>query len=146
MAAVFVGTHFPKLDEKGRLFLPAKFREQLAGGLVMTKGQDRCLYVFADEQFAVFGERIQQASLSAKAVRDYVRVFFAGASFEVPDKQGRVTLPTALREYAGLDRDIAVIGASNHVEIWDAPAWQAFLATSEQSFADLSEEVLPGLF
>lgn len=143
---MFVGTYFPRLDEKGRLFLPARFREQLAGGLVMTKGQDRCLYVYSGEEFAAFAERVRQASLSSKPARDYVRVLFAGASAEVPDKQGRVSLPAALRQYAGLDRDCAVIGASNHVEIWDAEAWHAFLAASEQSFADISEEVLPGLF
>lgn len=143
---MFVGTYFPRLDEKGRLFLPAKFREQLAGGLVMTKGQDRCLFVYTEDEFAAFAERVRQASMSAKPVRDYVRVMFAGANADAPDKQGRVTLPQALREYAGLERDCAVIGASNHVEIWDASAWNAFLAASEQSFADISEEVLPGLF
>lgn len=143
---MFVGTYTPRLDEKGRLFLPAKFREQLAGGLVMTKGQDRCLYVFAEADFATYADRIREAPLSAKAARDYVRVFFAGASSEVPDKQGRISVPPALRQYAGLDRDCAVIGASTHVEIWDATAWSSYLAASEQSFADIREEVLPGLF
>lgn len=143
---MFVGTYFPRLDDKGRLFLPAKFREQLAGGLVMTKGQERCLFVYPEDEFTAFAERVRQASMSSKPVRDYVRILFAGASAESPDKQGRVTLPLALRSYAGLDRDCAVIGASNHVEIWDAAAWNAFLAAGEQSFADISEEVLPGLF
>ncbi len=143
---MFLGTHTPRLDEKGRLFLPARFREQLAGGLVMTKGQERCLYVFAEADFAALHDRIRQAPLSAKAVRDYARVFFAGASAEVPDKQGRINIPSALRQYAGLSRDCAVIGASSHVEIWDATAWEAYLGTSEQTFADLSEEVLPGVF
>lgn len=143
---MFVGTYLPRLDDKGRLFLPARFREQLAGGLVMTKGQDRCLYVFSEPDFSAYADRIREAPLSAKAARDYVRVFFAGASADVPDKQGRITVPPPLRQYAGLDRDCAVIGASSHVEIWDAAAWTTYLAASEQSFADIREEVLPGLF
>jgi MraZ protein len=143
---VFLGTYTPRLDEKGRLFLPAKFRDDLAEGLVMTKGQERCLYVFAEADFAAYADKIRQAPLSAKAVRDYARVFFASAEHEVPDRQGRVTVPPALRQYAALTRDCAVIGASNHVEIWDADAWERYLSASEQAFAEIEEEVLPGLF
>lgn len=143
---MFLGTYTPRLDDKGRLFLPARFREALAGGLVITKGQERCLYVFAESDFSAYADRIREAPLSAKAVRDYARVFFAGAQHEVPDKQGRVGVPAHLRAYAGLTRDCAVIGASSHVEIWDAAAWESYLAASEQSFAEITEEVLPGIF
>ena len=143
---MFLGTYTPRLDEKGRLFLPARFREAFAGGLVITKGQERCLYVFAEPDFAAFADRIRAAPLSAKAVRDYARVFFAGAQHEVPDKQGRIGVPPHLRAYAGLTRDCAVIGASSHVEIWDAAAWESYTAQQEPAFAELSEEVLPGFF
>jgi MraZ protein len=78
-------------------------------------------------------------------VRAYSRVFFASASDEVPDKQGRITIPSALRSYAGLDRDCAVIGANTRLEIWDAQAWETYLEQEEQQFSDLSEEVLPGV-
>jgi MraZ protein len=142
---LFLGTHAPRLDEKGRLFLPAKFREALAGGLVITKGQERCLYVWPVGEFARITEQMRNAPVTNKPTRDYMRVFFAGASDEVPDKQGRVTVPPALREYAGLRRECVVIGASNRVEIWDAEAWNAYLQQQEQAFSELSEEVLPGL-
>lgn len=145
-AAVFLGTYHPRLDEKGRLFLPAKFRDQLAEGLVMTKGHERCLYVFTVAEFERHAEAIRTAPLSARAVRDYSRVFFAGASNEVPDRQGRVNIPVSLRDYARLTRDCAAVGASNHVEIWDAAAWATYLASSEQAFNDMTEEVLPGVF
>jgi MraZ protein len=144
-ANLFLGTHAPRLDDKGRLFLPAKFRDALSGGLVITKGQERCLYVWPVEEFARITEQMRNAPVTSKAARDYMRVFFAGASDEVPDRQGRITVPQALREYAGLTRDCVVIGASTRVEIWDAAAWNAYLAAQEQAFADLSEEVLPGL-
>jgi len=142
---VFLGTYSPRLDDKGRLFLPAKFRDELAEGLVMTKGQERCLYVFSSVEFARFTDRLREAPLTAKGARDYSRVFFASAHDDTPDKQGRVTVPPQLREYAGLDRDCVVIGANTRVEIWDASAWADYLAGQEEQFASLSEEVLPGI-
>jgi MraZ protein len=143
---MFLGTYSPRLDEKGRLFLPAKFRDELAGGLVITKGQERCLYVFSAPEFARLTERLREAPLTAKGARDYSRVFFASAHDDVPDKQGRVTVPPSLREYAGLTRDCTVIGANTRVEIWDSAAWQDYLAGQEEQFSTLSEEVLPGVF
>jgi MraZ protein len=145
VVAVFLGTHTPRLDDKGRLILPAKFRDELAEGLVVTKGQERCLYVWPVAEFARITDRMRQAPVTSKSARDYMRVLFAGASDEVPDKQGRVTIPPALREYAGLERDCVVIGANARVEIWDAGAWERYLAEQEQAFSELSEEVLPGV-
>jgi MraZ protein len=142
---VFLGTHNPKLDEKGRLFLPAKFRDRLADGLVVTRGQERCLYVFPMDEFVRLANQMQQAPTTSKAARDYMRVFLSGASDEVPDKQGRVTIPAALRDYAGLSKDCTVIGTGARVEVWDTAAWNAYLESTEQAFADQSEEVIPGL-
>lgn len=142
---MFLGTHHPKLDDKGRLFLPARFREPLQGGLVITKGQERCLYVFPREDFLAYARQLQAAPLSSKGARDYVRVLLSGASDELPDRQGRVTVPATLREYAGLQKDCVVIGAGARVEIWDAARWADYLEPSEGAYADLSEEVLPGL-
>ena len=142
---MFLGTHSPRLDEKGRLFLPAKYREDLADGVVITKGQERCLYVFPSAEFERITEALRTAPVTAKAVRDYSRVFFASASDDVPDKQGRVTIPQALRDYAGLQRDCVVIGANTRLEIWAGAAWEAYLAGQEDAFSAASEEVLPGI-
>lgn len=142
---MFLGTHSPRLDDKGRLFLPAKYRDELSGGLVITKGQERCLYVFGMDEFQRITEALRTAPVTAKAVRDYSRVFFASASDEVPDKQGRITIPPALRTYAGLERDCVVAGANTRLEIWDAAAWESYLNDQEQKFSDMSEEVLPGV-
>ena len=133
---MFLGTHTPRLDEKGRLFLPAKYREELAGGLVITKGQERCLYVFPVAEFGRITEALRSAPVTAKAVRDYSRVFFASASDEIPDKQGRITIPPGLRDYAALTRDCAVIGANTRLEIWDSAAWESYLAEQEDAFSD----------
>ena len=142
---MFLGTHTPRLDQKGRLFLPAKYRDELSGGLVITKGQERCLYVFPTAEFSRITDALRSAPVTAKAVRDYSRVLFASASDESCDKQGRVTVPPNLRRYAGLDRDCVVIGANTRLEIWDAAAWSEYEAEQEQVFSQLSEEVLPGV-
>jgi MraZ protein len=142
---MFLGTYAPRLDDKSRLVLPAKFRDQFADGLVITKGQERCLCVWPLEGFRTLTEDLRKAPLTSKAARDYMRVLFAGAHDEVPDRQGRVTLPPHLREYAGLRRDCAVIGANTRVEVWDATAWERYLAGQEDAFSALSQEVPPGL-
>jgi MraZ protein len=142
---VFLGTHTPRLDDKGRLILPAKYREELSEGLVLTKGQERCLYVFPESEFGRITEALRTAPVTSKAVRDYSRVFFASASDEIPDKQGRITIPPALREYAALQRECVVIGANTRLEIWDATAWETYLGQQEGAFSEASEEVLPGV-
>jgi MraZ protein len=142
---VFLGTHTPRLDDKGRLALPARFRSELEGGLVICKGQDRCLYVFPVAEFARVTDALRSAPVTDRRVRDYSRVLFASASNEVPDGQGRITVPPSLREYAALSKDCVVIGANTRVEVWDATAWQAYLGNTEQAFAEVAEEVLPGL-
>ena len=115
----FLGTYTPRLDEKGRLILPARFRAPLAGGLVITRGQERCLFVFTTQEFRRMHERMRHAPVTSRDARDYQRVFLSGAHDEIPDKQGRLTVPLILRSYAGLDRDVAVIGAGSRVEVWD---------------------------
>ncbi|MCC3283695.1 MULTISPECIES: division/cell wall cluster transcriptional repressor MraZ [Arthrobacter] len=141
---MFLGTHSPRLDEKGRLILPAKFRDELADGLVLTRGQERCIYVFSQKEFEKVHEQMRQAPLSSRQARDYIRVFLSGASDEVPDKQGRVTIPPALRSYAGLGRELAVIGAGTRAEIWDAAAWQEYLEEKENAFSETDEDAFPG--
>ena len=142
---MFLGTHAPRLDDKGRLVLPAKFREQLAAGLVLTKGQDRSIVVWPAAEFAAYSERLNEASRSDARVRAYLRVLFSGASDEIPDRQGRITLPPALREYAGLDRDVIVVGNGTTAEIWDSSAWETYLSNQEDDFSGMDEEVVPGV-
>ena len=141
---MFLGTHTPRLDEKNRVILPAKFRDELSMGLVITKGQDRCLVVWTEAGFATYAEQLRAGSQTSERVRAYTRVLFASAHDDVPDKQGRITIPPTLREYAGLTRDCVVVGADTRIEIWDAQAWETYLAGTEQSFVDLDGEVIAG--
>ncbi|MEY4994034.1 MAG: hypothetical protein RIS82_1156 [Actinomycetota bacterium] len=143
---MLLGTHSPKLDDKGRIILPAKFREELQGGLVVTRGQENCLYVFSAAEFAQVHDKIRQAPVTSIEARNYLRVFLSGASDELPDKQGRVTIPANLRQYAGLEKDLVVIGVGSRAEIWNASAWSEYLAQQESAFANVAQEVIPGLF
>lgn len=143
---MFLGTYAPKLDDKGRIILPAKFWDELEAGIVVTRGQEHCLVVYSTQDFSELLEKIRQAPLTSKKSRDYRRMFLSGAHSEVPDKQRRVTIPATLRAYAGLDRELTVIGAGNHAEIWDASAWNSYYSEQEESFSEITEEVIPGLF
>ena len=142
---MFLGTYTPKLDDKGRLILPARFREALEAGLVVTRTQERALAVYPKETFEALIAPISAAPSTVKQVRDYQRMLTAGASFEVPDRQGRITIPPILRSYAGLDRDVVVIGAMNRAEIWDSELWNQYSAEQESGFSELDEEFMSQL-
>ena len=143
---MLLGTHTPKLDDKGRIILPAKFRDELADGVVITRGQERCLYVFSAKEFQDVHDKVRKAPVTSEEARRYLRVFLSGASDETPDKQGRVLVPALLREYADLTKELVIIGVGSRAEIWDAAAWQTYLSSNEETFASQAQEVIPGLF
>ena len=140
-----LGTHTPKLDDKGRIILPAKFRDELSAGVVVTRGQERCLYVFSKSEFESVHEKIRQAPVTSEEARKYLRLFLSGAADDTPDKQGRVLVPQLLRDYAGLTKELVIIGVGSRAEIWDAGSWQEYLSSNEEKFATQAEEVIPGL-
>ncbi|MCL1900316.1 MAG: division/cell wall cluster transcriptional repressor MraZ [Promicromonosporaceae bacterium] len=144
-AGLLLGSYTPKLDEKGRLILPAKFRPRLASGLVMTRGQERCLFLMPMDEFSRMYEQVRQAPVTSRQTRDYLRVLLSGASDEVPDKQGRISIPPVLRAYAGLNKEVAVIGTGTRVEIWDLAAWNDYLAEQEAAYSDISEQIFPDI-
>lgn len=141
-----LGSHTLKLDDKGRFIIPAKLREQFAAGLVITKGQENCLYVFSIDEFNAQYEKLRQAPLSNANSREYLRVFLAGASQDQPDKQSRVNIPASLRAWAKLDKDLVINGAGNHAEIWNLANWIAYEQKAAENFSNIQEEVIPGLF
>ena len=122
---MFLGTYTPKLDDKGRLTLPAKFRDELRGGLMITKGQDHCLYVFTRETFAEMARKVASAPLTSESARAFQRNLFSGTDEQNPDAQGRIAIIPELRRYAGLTKDCVVLGAFTRAEIWDAQALAA---------------------
>lgn len=141
---MFSGTYTPKLDDKGRLFLPAKFREAMGDGLVITRGQDRSIDMRTKADFELFATKFQNASQTDARLRAYGRMLFALASEQTPDKQGRFMVTPELRQYAGLEKDCVVIGIYDRIEIWEPKAWAEYTASQEAAFSDVQEEIFPG--
>lgn len=142
---MFFGTHPLRMDEKGRVALPARFRERLAEGLVMTRGQENCVSVFSLPDFTQRSLALSQVPNTGPRMRDYQRLLYSAADDPVPDKQGRVVVNLELRRYAGLERDCVAVGSNTHFEIWDSEAWRRFLDDREPLFARMDSEVVPGL-
>lgn len=144
---MLLGAHTLKLDEKSRIIVPAKYRDTFAGGLVMTLGNDRCIAVYSDSEFEKLHLRMEERAptLDDKG-RAYYRMFLGSASQEIPDKQSRVTIPSALREHAGLERDLVFVGAGTRAEIWDAARWADYSSGAAADFAKADVEVIRGLF
>jgi MraZ protein len=117
---MFLGEHQHSLDAKGRVILPARFREQLEEGAVMARALDGCLAVYPASEFDRVARKLRDARERGARERQAARAFFSGAVEITPDKQGRVAIPPQLREYAGLERDVIVAGSFDHIEIWDA--------------------------
>ncbi len=136
---MFLGEYQHSLDGKGRVVLPSKFRDDLAGGCVITKGQERCLYVFPLDRWQDEMERVMRLPRTNRKARNFSRTFFAGASDQKPDKQGRIMIPPGLREYGGLEKDVTVVGVADRVEIWDSAQWLQVSAEADESYADIEE-------
>ena len=139
----FMGTYTPKLDEKGRLILPAKFRDRLSEGLVVTQGQEKCLDVFPSDVFMEEADRARAKGMTSRSGRDQIRMLFSSAEEVVPDKQGRIPIAVPLREYAAISRDVIVIGAMDRVEIWEPSRWRDYNAAAQETFAALDEDGAP---
>lgn len=123
---MLLGEYQHTIDAKGRVILPAKFREELAESCVATKGLEKCLFVYPHQEWTVIEEKLKQLPLAKAEARAFVRFFFSGAAELDCDKQGRVLIPANLREYASLNKDIVVIGVLNRIEIWDKAAWEDY--------------------
>lgn len=122
---MFIGEYNHTIDAKGRLIVPAKFREKLGEEFVVTKGLDGCLFVYPNEEWRAIEEKFRTTPLTTKDARKFSRFFFAGAASCEVDKQGRILLPSVLREFAGLEKDVVLAGVLNRVEIWSKERWSA---------------------
>jgi MraZ protein len=120
---MFLGTHQHSLDSKGRVILPASFRDELEEGAYITTSLDGCLAVWAPEEFKRVAEDLMEKARRGERERNVVRAFAAGAAQATPDRQGRITIPANLREFAGLEREVVVTGVINRIEIWDSQRW-----------------------
>jgi MraZ protein len=138
---VLLGEHEHALDDKNRLTLPAKLREQLGERVVVSRGLDGCLYVYSQPEWARLAERVGSLDPFSREARTMQRWFFASGSDAELDKQGRMVIPAALLKIAGIGRDVTVTGVYDHLEIWDRAAWREQQQTVEGSAEDVAERL-----
>lgn len=138
---MLLGEFMHTVDAKGRVFLPAKWRAELSEEVVVTAGQERCLFVMTGSRFEERALQLEQHSSDRKANRDYNRLFFSSASEEAIDKSGRMSIPAGLRAYAGLGKEVAFVGVSDRAEIWDRDAWTAYKEGVEADYEAIAEQL-----
>lgn len=143
---MFYGEFEHTLDRKGRLIIPAKVRDSMKEHYVerfyITRGLDRCLFAFGEEEWKAQEQRFKAISFTKAEARKFNRLFFSGAIVASPDKQGRILLPTYLKEFAGIKRDVVLVGVSNRLEIWSKERWTEFYQGSRESFEDVAEKLI----
>jgi len=139
---MFMGEFNNKLDAKGRMIVPSKFREDLSEQFVITRGLDKCLFGYTHEEWSRIEEKMKNLPLTKRDARKFMRLFFSGATAVEVDKQGRINIPQNLRTYAGLSKDCTIIGVSSRIEIWDSEEWSDFYTDSEENFEDIAEDLI----
>lgn len=139
---MFMGEFKNKLDTKGRMIVPSKFRESLSDQFVLTRGLDKCLFGYTIEEWSRIEEKMKNLPLTKKDARKFMRMFFSGATTVEVDKQGRINIPKNLCDYASLDKDCTVIGVSSRIEIWDTAEWETFYEDSEENYEDIAEDLI----
>lgn len=139
---MFMGEYQHNIDIKGRLIVPAKFRESLGDSFVITRGLDKCLFAYPQAEWDKLENKLQNLPLTKKDARSFTRFFFSGASECELDKQGRINIPSNLLQYADLEKETVIIGVSNRIEIWSKPEWETTFSEAEESFADIAENMI----
>lgn len=138
---MFMGEYQHSLDAKGRLIIPAKFREELGDSFIITRGLDDCLFVYPKTEWGILVQKLKSLPLTRSDARRFVRFLLSGAVECELDKQGRITLPPSLREYAQLDKEVVAIGVSNRVELWSKARWDSYLEEAEETYEDMAETI-----
>lgn len=143
---MFYGEYLHSIDRKGRLILPAKFRESAKSNFIekffMTRGLDKCLFMFGEEEWKQQENKFKSVSFTKQESRTFNRLYFSGAVDIVPDKQGRILVPQYLKDFAEIKKDVIVVGVSNRIEIWSKDKWQSFYGNSQKSFEEIAEKLI----
>lgn len=143
---MFYGEYQHGIDRKGRLILPSKFRDTCKENGIerffLTRGLDKCVFMFTEEEWRLQEQKFRAMPFTKQETRSFNRMFFSGAGDVAPDRQGRFILPSYLKEYAAIKKDVILIGVSSRIEIWDRSIWQDFYANSSASFEKIAENII----
>ena len=138
---MFMGEYHHSVDPKGRLIVPSKFRDGLGQNFVITKGLDNCLFVYPMDEWLVIEKKLKNLPFTKADARAFVRFFFSGANECELDKQGRILLPSNLREYAQFDKDVVIIGVSSRIEIWSKEGWENYTKNEDMDYEGIAEKL-----
>lgn len=139
---MLIGEYQHTIDAKGRLIMPARFREELGETFIVTRGLDRCLFVYPMDEWRTLENKLKSLPMTQANARAFVRFLFSGATECTLDRQGRILLPGHLREHAGITKDVMIIGVSTRVEIWAREQWQAYVEEAEVSYDQIAETLV----
>lgn len=139
---MFMGEYHHSIDNKGRMIVPSKFRDDLGEMFIITRGLDQCLFGYPLSEWAQIEEKLKGLPLTKKDARAFTRFFFSGATESELDKQGRINIPAPLLQYAKLEKECVVLGVSNRIEIWSKQIWEDYFSESEESFAEIAENMI----
>ncbi|KZZ82952.1 division/cell wall cluster transcriptional repressor MraZ [Bacillus sp. SJS] len=139
---MFMGEYQHTIDAKGRMIVPAKFRDGLGESFVLTRGLDQCLFGYPMTEWIIMEDKLKTLPLTKKDARAFTRFFFSGAVECELDKQGRINIASPLLNYAKLEKDCVVIGVSNRIELWSKPIWEDYIDQQEDSFAEIAENMI----
>lgn len=138
---MFIGEYQHSIDEKGRIIIPSKFRDDLGDEFVMTKGLDSCLFIYPKKEWEILENKLKSLPLTNKDARAFIRFFFSGASECILDKQGRVLIPSNLREHSKMEKDAVIIGVSTRLEIWSKTMWEDYNSDDNLSYDHIAEKM-----
>ena len=138
---MFIGEYYHNLDAKGRIIIPAKFRDELNGTFILTRGLDGCLTIYSTEKWEKIFEEINKLPETRKATRQYIRMLTANACECTLDNQGRILIPSNLSNSVNITKECVVVGANSHVEIWDKAIWNAYMDDASENFEDIAESL-----
>ncbi|CEG26723.1 division/cell wall cluster transcriptional repressor MraZ [Bacillus sp. B-jedd] len=139
---MFMGEYHHNIDNKGRLIVPSKLRDDLGEMFIITRGLDRCLFGYPLTEWSVIEDKLKALPLTKKDARAFTRFFFSGATESEIDKQGRINIPAPLLDYAQLQKECVILGVSNRIEIWSKQIWEEYFQESEDSFAEIAENMI----
>ncbi|WML38996.1 division/cell wall cluster transcriptional repressor MraZ [Neobacillus sp. OS1-2] len=139
---MFMGEYHHSIDIKGRMIVPSKFRDELGDMFIITRGLDQCLFGYPVSEWALIEEKLKGLPLTKKDARAFTRFFFSGATESELDKQGRINIPAPLLQYAKLEKECVILGVSNRIEIWSKQIWEEYFTQSEESFAEIAENMI----
>jgi MraZ protein len=138
---MFLGQYSHALDSKGRLTIPVRFREEVGAGLVMTQGYEPCLLIYPQAAWMSLAQKVAQMSVASSTARSYARLIFGNAFEAIPDKMGRILIPTVLRDYAGIQEEAIVVGVNSYIEVWSPTRWAETMERDTRNLPNILAEV-----